>query len=456
MARQRDLLVILVVLNSSCDSAVGDAIVRLPGDSVAAPTGTAWGEYLDGLDVGPCPNAANGELMVDTVAWQLDAPTTLTSRAEAGAQLSLAEALWLAVNRPGQDTIRFDPNVFAGSPATLITIDCSVAEPPTSLAETCLDGRGAAVAVSWAMPVCDMSQSWDLGTASLQVGLMILNPPMEQSVWAGSQVAGCRYGTDGLTAYAAPRWQVDAGPGAIIGPGNIFASPEDPLRTLGNGVQDNPALISANYFGWDPVSEARFPSNDVLDLRWMTTLSGNVFAVDGVIAYGDLFNAIVRFEGNYFGVTPAGAPIPGTNHGLDLQGGYVVIGPGNQFVALASPAVRITVGSGAPDSYATITRNTMTGNSDGIVFVGVPPVAAPSVNGYAGGVVSGSCATPGTLELFLAADAQGAEYLGSTACDTSGAWQLSEITVSLGRSLTATLTDAAGQTSPFATPFAVL
>lgn len=171
--------------DATCDPATAACVPQQP-----------WGAFAAALDVPACPPGP--VLVVDTTSDELDGPTTLADPLEAGPTLSLVEALWIADNRPGPDTITFDAAVFpVEAPATILFSGQRVVPSPSL--EVCLDGRGRGVVLDWApaaqpQPEDRYSPSPylpTLGTGSLWVGLTLLRVPSQLFVFDTAQLAGC-------------------------------------------------------------------------------------------------------------------------------------------------------------------------------------------------------------------------------------------------------------------------
>ncbi|MBI5545560.1 MAG: hypothetical protein HY901_16870 [Deltaproteobacteria bacterium] len=430
----------------------GDAGTTL--DATAAPdTGPSlpWGSYAASLAIPECPSPAL-ELLVDTASDELDGGETITEGPQAGAFLSLREALWIAANVSGPKTIRFSSSVFPVTTPATIELSNDLRSPVT-LVETCIDGRDRGVVIRWQPSgATNVVLPWNL-TDSYQLGLTLLNIPHEQSV-VRSQIAGCRLDTDGwtLAAQGARPWIINMHDDALLGPGNVVAAP---IRVYAGAT---PAQIRGSFFGFDPLTRVNLVdlggSTRPLDIRAGLIAEDNVFAVADL--NGSLLGeAEVTFRNNFFGVDRASIPLPGTRAGISLQSGtgvvtpHVVLGPGNVIRAVAS-AISIS------RTLVTITQNSVTGNETGIAFVGTPPVAAPVVAAADEAGISGSCVATGTIELFVDAGDQGELYLASTPCDAAGGFRVSVDFYEYrakGQNLTATLTDSTGSTSPFSQPF---
>jgi len=82
-------------------------------------------------------------------------------------------------------------------------------------------------------------------------------------------------------------------------------------------------------------------------------------------------------------------------------------------------------------------------------------LAAPVISLATQTRISGMACANCTVEIFSDMADEGAIYEGTTIADASGRWSLSKPAGFAGPNLTATATDAAGNTSEFSSPFAV-
>lgn len=408
----------------------------------------AWGDYAAALNVPPCPDAAT--LVVNTTIDEWSGDEALGSEAEAGPMISFTEALWVASNRPGPDTILFDQTVFAAAaPATIVL--STTGKFPLNLGPVCIDARLRGVIVEWPDADPQSLPIFTLGPDSLMVGLTLLRLPRELSIFAG-QLAGCRLNTDGHQAFINPRpWVVNLTGDAVFGPGNSVAgataSSSAGGRVLGS------ARVTGNYFGFDPITRRQLPLERGLTMLTndrLTVVEDNVFAVTTLAVY-DGFNQASRtieLRRNWVGATPEGDVVTPPLNGflLGTPGtGRTTVGPAN-VIRVTSVAIEIDM----PGPGVTITQNSITGGSSGIVTRNVEPTP-PVIIAASASEVSGTCPVPGTIEIFSDPEGQGERYLGSGSCAASLSWQV-QVRVPSGQKVTATLTDEAYTTSGFSQP----
>jgi hypothetical protein len=410
--------------------------------TIAAPA--SWGELAGASAAPPCP--AGAELVVDAITDELEGTAAISDRAQAGEHLSLVEAVWIAANRPGRDTLRFDPAIFPSSVPATILVTGARAFPTAPLADTCFDARDRGVVVAWSDAVQGASSLiWHLGPGSLQVGLTLREPPYEQLVGAGSQLAACRFE---INPIGGRMWAVEAR-GGVVGPANAFTG----LR--GVRVSSDGSRVFGDYFGYDPLdAEATVLSVGVHLQRGGTAagtlIEDNVFAQPGIGVLAEA-GAEATIRGNLFGLDRQGRLFPAPVFGLQLDGsatapGRIVVGPGN---ILKGMGTAVLVAGAA----ARLTANSVFQNARGIAFSSVPPVQPPVVTSATTSQVAGTCHDSGTVEVFSDAGDQGETMLGATSC-AGGIWTLVAVVPS-GRNATATLTDAGDHTSAFSAPLPV-
>ena len=104
----------------------------------------------------------------------------------------------------------------------------------------------------------------------------------------------------------------------------------------------------------------------------------------------------------------------------------------------------------------TITQNSISNNfGAGIDYTngGNLKLAAPAISGLSNGILTGTAPANSTIEIFSDTDDEGEIYEGNTSSDNSGNFQWSGNPS--GPNLTATATDAAGNTSIFSLPYMI-
>ena len=180
------------------------------------------------------------------------------------------------------------------------------------------------------------------------------------------------------------------------------------------------------------------------------TLDGNLISGNGghgVQIYGTN-NTIV---GNRIGTDVTGTtPMGNTGSGVYVSGAAGNhIGPGNTIAYNGHYGIAITGGAATGN---TITQNSITGNalagislSDG----GNAELAAPVITECTETSITGTAPPNCTIEVFSDAVDEGGVYEGMTASDGTGDFTFDKPGGLTGEYITATATDAAGNTSPF-------
>jgi len=160
--------------------------------------------------------------------------------------------------------------------------------------------------------------------------------------------------------------------------------------------------------------------------------------------------------GNLIGTDGAGTSGLGNNTGIWVVEGANgnAIGPDNVIAHNRGVGIKV---EGVPSVHNTITQNSIHDNGwSGIVLRngGNAELAAPTIIEFdleAGTVAGLTCAGCG-VEIFSDDDDEGALYEGRTTADDAGDFTFSKGSSFVGRHLTATATDASGNTSAFSAP----
>lgn len=414
--------------------------VDVPDAAMASPDGRAlmpWGTWAATLAVRPC--ALDSVLTVNTTDDELEGGTGLNALAAAGARLSLVEALWLAANHPGPDTITFDPTIFPVDSPSTIVIDGSH-DVPRTLAPVCIDARDRGVIVTWG-PARTSDNSarfvWPIENGSLQIGLEMVDP-MALRVTSGGQVAGCHFTIQPSTTQSLSFVNLEGG---TAGPGNVAEGRA--VAVTGTGT------VIKSFFGLNPLTGKSNPSHLAI------TTGGNLIVEESIIlasATGVMSVGRLTLKNNSIGIA-RDAPVFGRHAEISQTGVVLLGGParieGNVIRAL-DEAVEVY-----PNVIATFTHNQVLAPA-GIRLNGTSQLQAPTITGISSGEVRGTCSTPGHIELFSGTtpDFLADVFVGEGACDASGQWVIS-ITPRGDFSLVATLTQASGNTTPFSAPVAV-
>ncbi|MDP2272387.1 MAG: hypothetical protein Q8N23_28855 [Archangium sp.] len=414
-----------------CGAGCGWALELFPPVPVvpdAGPVVVPWGEWVQTLSVPACATA--DALVVNTIEdeavggarpWE-----TWSSAAEAGPTLSLREALWIAWNHPGPDTILFDAAVFPSqAPAT---VRLGALPMPVNLDDFCLDARGRGVLIGWGPEsVGDVNGMWRVGPNSLMVGVSFVTVPSRFRVFSG-QLVGCRFLDE---APGDAFFSIDL-TGGTVGPGNVFAGPGGIAVTT---TVTRSAIVD-NFFGVDPRTAEQLP------LR------------RGVMLWGG-FAGEVYLRGNTFLGNEVGIEAP-----FDSAASVLIVERNDFFSmgrAVASGSVRGQVGplntirdSGigvqVTSGEMVITRNSISGGGVPIAGPGPSPTGL-----FIDGGVGGVCPGDGLVELFSDANAQAEEFLGEASCDAQRSFFWPGFPTS-GRTVSATFTALDGGTGVLSAP----
>ncbi|MDO8614911.1 MAG: hypothetical protein Q7T33_04125 [Dehalococcoidia bacterium] len=301
---------------------------------------------------------------------------------------------------------------------------------------------------------------------------LVVNRCGSYGVWvegSGIRVAGNYIGTDptgtedagaALDGVLVIRAQDNIIGGAAPGDRNIISGNRTGVRISDATSEGN--QIAGNYIGTDRAGGAAL-GNEFYGVNIHAGAHDNEVGPGNVIS-GNLWGLYFS-EGpsdntvhdNYVGSDASGAaPLPNTGLGVMLSGGAAgnTIGPGNVVAYNARDGVWV---EGADVLGNTVTRNSIFANGT-VNHLGINnlsggnlELAAPSI-ASASPPVGTACAGC-TVELFSDGEDEGRVYEGTATADGTGNWTLNP-SVS-GPNLTATATDAAGNTSEFSAPFAL-
>ena len=283
-------------------------------------------------------------------------------------------------------------------------------------------------------------------------------------------------GTTGMTlasvgASVGPGIEIDGTTLAQLGVTGLWLNDNVTLRGLvinhfqyGIWVDDANVIIEGCYIGTDPTGTSANPNgiDGILVANGATgvviqnnVLSGNNGS--GVRLFGEITTGNT-LQSNYIGADATGtAALPNGGDGIRLHAGAHenTIGPDNLISFNNSDGVQVD-GNGTRGN--TISRNKIHSNgSKGILLSdgGNDGLAAPVITTASATQVSGIACANCTIEVFSAAEDEGAIYESTTAADASGNWSLTKPGGLTDPYVTATATDADGNTSEFSTPASV-
>lgn len=427
-------LVVAALLTASCQRTFWLEDVKSPVDSPDA--GPTWQAWISTIELPRCP--AGNTLVVNTTADELDGMTL----AEAGEKLSFPEAVWIAMQRTGPDTILFDPAVFP--PTQSVTLMLGTHELPL-LKDLCIDGRENAVVMRWSQDAPAQTQ-FHLSTGAMAVGLTLLDLPMTLSIMNGASLAGCRIGTDGHTSVP-PR---EGGYNAKLvgqskfGPANSIG--ESALLVVGLG-----GFVSDSFFGLDP--QTRVDLGVSFAVTFAATANSATIDQCVLAAHGHPVSlgpagetSAFTLSRNFIGVDEKGQRLEGTWPGLELGPATSTFRIVANVIEGTDVAIRVRQGAAVR-----ITQNRITGNGQGITFEGPVPVPPPGVDVASEAELRGTCQPNAYLEFFSDTGDQGQSLLGVSTCSPlNQTWSATGF-FPTGLNFTATQT-VNGRTSAFSAP----
>ena len=300
----------------------------------------------------------------------------------------------------------------------------------------------------------------------------------------GNTIQGNYIGTDvtgtaalgnasyGVFIYAAPSNNTIGGTAA--GAGNIISGNNwDGVKIYGQGGGATGNLVQGNYIGTDVTGTASLGNSVgvVISNAPSNTVGGTAAGARNVISGNNQFGVLIAnsgatgnlVQGNYIGTDKNGT------HGLgNVSGGvYVVVGASNNSIggtaAESGNVIAFNYGDGVLVSGSGVTGNTISGNSihsnggKGIENTngGNMELAPPIIDsvGSASGHTEPKC-YPCTVEVFSDSEDEGRIYHGSTATNDDATGTCSYPGAVTGPNITATVTDASGNTSEFSAPVA--
>jgi CSLREA domain-containing protein len=243
---------------------------------------------------------------------------------------------------------------------------------------------------------------------------------------------------------------------------NRFTGLSKAISLWGQEAAGNRVL--GNYLGTDPTG-AEDRGNDWGIEVWLgahdNTIGGASPAERNIISGNDQRGIAVGWEshdnlivGNFIGTTAQGnAPLGNTSTGIIITDSpRNIVGPGN-IIAYNGGGVRV---SGAESLGDTITANSIYSNTEGIWLHegGNAGLAAPVIVAVSATTAQGTACADCRVEIFSDAAVEGAVYEGFAIADATGQFIFSQPAGLTGPNITATATDAAGNTSAFSAPVA--
>ncbi len=288
------------------------------------------------------------------------------------------------------DTITFDPAVF--SPNTPATIYLTSSLPVISQGNLKIDASNAGVIIDGS----NISEEWAHGLDINSDGNMI----------QGLQIVNFSPGT-GIALGVGAQYNIIGGDRSVgswlLGQGNLVSNVNTGIALLDDGTCFN--TVTGNLIGTDPTGIDAW-GNYGYGVHILEGASRNIIGPDNIIAYNNIDGIGIQ-DSNSFGNTITQNSI----HDNKEEGIYLWEGGNSE---LPSPVI--------------------------LDF----DLTAGTVTGFAGA----DC----TVEIFSDSSNEGEVYEGQTTADSSGFFTFSKGTSFTGPHLTATATDADGNTSEFSIP----
>jgi hypothetical protein len=260
----------------------------------------------------------------------------------------------------------------------------------------------------------------------------------------------------------------EAGEGNVIS-GNAFTG----LNIWDAGTDNN--RVSGNYIGTDASATVAVPNGEhgvkIENGARFNTIGGDTPGERNVIS-GNAFDGVVIGQtgtdnntviGNYIGTDASGTvAVPNGENGVTIDFGarFNTIGgatPGKGNVIAHNGGDGVLV-DGSATTRNTISHNSITANgglgidnSNG----GNTELAPPVITEAVGMTVTGTACAGCTLEFFSDEEDEGCVFEGSTTAESNGAFIFSRTVSFTGPNVTATATDADGNTSEFSASVSV-
>ncbi len=365
---------------------------------------------------------------------------TVTSTADAGPG-TLRQAL---LDAASDDTILFSAMTFP--PANPATITLSSALPPITQDSLTLDASDAGV-------ILDGSAAGGASTPGLDIranGVMVRGLHIVNFTGCGIELRG-QHNTIGGDR------QTGSGPlgqGNLISDNGVCGIGMWEATTAYNIIEGNLVGVDASGLqAWGNQGDGIHINSANHNTIEENVISGNASAIQGCCNTDSSYNVI---RDNLIGVGIDGhQPIPNTMFGVWFHDGasHNTIGPGN---SIAHNPFGVQVDTAASVGN-TITGNSIYSNTEQGIRLddgGNGDLPAPFLMAFnlAEGSVWGRACAGCSIEIFSDLGDQGAVYEGQTTADATGLFVFAKGASLTGPHLTATATDAAGNTSAFSSP----
>ena len=376
--------------------------------------------------------------------------------------------------QPG-DTVIFDPIVFAPANSSAGTVISTFSElPALSTGNVTIDAQNVRVTVNGAGAgssngfVINSANNLIMGlsvTAFTRSGIFITGSAATNNVIGGDRTVGSGPNGQGLRISKSGAFgvQIDNGAcnnvvkGCWIGLDASGTTAEPNLggvliqggactNTIGSTVAGQANVISGNTFEGITISGSGTNGNVII---------GNIVGASAVLTAGRALGAATRDDllGGRSALANGSAGVFLSKGTQGSRVGGSNAGEGNAIAFNAANGVEV---HDANSAHNTLRANAISQNTSGGIAlfdgsnngIGAATIATVNPSPVAGlAHVTGSTATDGTIDVFNDAGNQGATYLGSIQ-SSGGNWAV-DVNADISRNITATVTDASGNTSPF-------
>jgi len=292
----------------------------------------------------------------------------------------------------------------------------------------------------------------------------------------GNTVSGNYIGTDASGALGLGNYHgvyINGTQNNVIGgdtPGDdnvISGNDWSGVHIFGGGTNGN--TVSGNYIGTDATGSSDLGNGEfgvyISGGAQNNTIGGDTEGERNILSGNDWYGVFIdgngtdgnTVSGNHIGIDTSGSFALGNTYGVVIRWGAQnnTIGgdaPGE------SNVIAFNVGDGVDVNGATTTGNTITQNSiHSNTLLGIdnwnggnielPP---PAISGASCAGISGTAPADSTVEVFTGPDEEGKTYLTTVSADGGGNWGAPG-PFTLDTYVTATATDASGNTSEFST-----
>lgn len=331
-------------------------------------------------DAGPPPVSACNPVIptyiVTVVDDELDDPSATGTADVGGAgDLSLREALTIADNTTGLVAIRFDPAVFPPGSGTVIDVGSGTAGTgplPNIVDDICVDGSGADVVLSGASVVGlhDGLHISGVGNTISAITVVSFSDDGIDIEGNGNTIVNCSIGVVGTTVLGNGSRGIELSDfsGNSIGPGNIVGGNVDD----GINIQGSATTVIGNWVGVTPAGAPVPNLDDGIELG--SGASGNTVGLMGmgnVVGFNAEDGIVLRDSGtatnavayNFVGTSASMDDFGNGGHGIlvHLEASFNIIGPSNVIAFNGSSGIRVDGDDGGGTTFQSL-ANLLTQN----------------------------------------------------------------------------------------------